>query len=252
MLTRNSKSCLFWFSTLDQSSNAQGQVVTQDGESIELYEVPDAPQNDHSASGPPGLHRTRDVITEKIPSKIDLDEVEEDSNLFRRIHYVIQQLRYFQLHVICQEQSLMICLSAKLFPLWLRVRFAMPWKVVSPNPLCRNRLYRSRLSRNPSCRPGHELPRRPLTLHLTSQDTTRIPTNLDEMSAIDMVRGTSSTRAGSHLIEDDPSMSKRWTTLHTAVFQSIQRQDPIMVIHSTSNDATIVVNFLFIMIYTIV
>ncbi|MCJ1431184.1 hypothetical protein MMC27_000535, partial [Xylographa pallens] len=82
--------CEFWFSTLDEEPDSAGRIVTMGGERIELYEVPDAPRNDHSSSGPPVLperHVTSSLVT---PVSIGIeDETDGDTGLFRRIHFVI-------------------------------------------------------------------------------------------------------------------------------------------------------------------
>ncbi|MCJ1403904.1 hypothetical protein MMC11_007127 [Xylographa trunciseda] len=89
---RTCNACEFWFSTLDQEPDIAGRVVTTEGESIELYEVPDAPKNDHSSSGPPVLPERRVTSSDTIPMSTCIeDETDEDTSLFRRIHFVIQK-----------------------------------------------------------------------------------------------------------------------------------------------------------------
>ncbi|MCJ1394925.1 hypothetical protein MMC18_007805 [Xylographa bjoerkii] len=64
-----------------------------EGKRIELYEVPDAPRNDHSSYGPPILPERQVTSSHTAPLSIGVDdETEEDTDLFRRIHFIIQQL----------------------------------------------------------------------------------------------------------------------------------------------------------------
>ena len=95
MSARSSNACEFWFSTLDEEPDTAGRIVTMGGERIELYEVPDAPKNDYSTSGPPVLREGHMTSSQATPVSIAIeDETDEDTSLFRRIHFVIQQLGY--------------------------------------------------------------------------------------------------------------------------------------------------------------
>ena len=91
MSTRLSNACEFWFSTLDEEPDTAGRIVTMGGERIELYEVPDAPRNDHSSSGPPVLPERHVTESHAAPISIGIeDETDGDTGLFRRIHFVIR------------------------------------------------------------------------------------------------------------------------------------------------------------------
>ncbi|MCJ1285648.1 hypothetical protein MMC26_004989 [Xylographa opegraphella] len=91
---RTCNACELWFSTLDEEPNTAGRIVTMGGERIELYEVPDAPRNDHSSSGPLVLPMRHVTSPEPGPISIGNDEdTDEDTKLFRRIHFIIQQFR---------------------------------------------------------------------------------------------------------------------------------------------------------------
>lgn len=68
--------------------------MTLDGNMIELYEVLDAPKNDLSLTGPPNLHGQQNS---RLQWNADLNsetDLEEDSSLFRRIHFIVLQNRY--------------------------------------------------------------------------------------------------------------------------------------------------------------